>query len=154
MYARAYARACAQVRMHGGFRTHLYVLFHLSAFDVEDVDEHGDVTENVVALRLKVRFHVGLLAPAVPEVEHEVAKEANVRVLDVLGVAEARRLTRNVVGKDDGAHRRLAGVALAHEQHLFPLRLHRPFLMCFFTKSKIHENENSMSSSRLNREAM
>ena len=76
-------------------------------------------------LRLKVRLHVGLLAAAVPEVEHEVAKEANVRVLDVLGVAEARRLTRNVVGKDDGAHRRLAGVALAHEQHLFPLRLHR-----------------------------
>jgi len=40
----------SHMQCSGGFRTHLYVLFHLSAFDVEDVDEHGDVTENVVAL--------------------------------------------------------------------------------------------------------
>ena len=43
-----------------------------------------------------------------------------------LRVAEAGRLARNVVCEDDGAHRRLAGVALAHQKHLLPLsRLHR-----------------------------
>ena len=41
------------------------------------------VAKNVVALRLKVVLHEGFLPTAVPEVENEVSKEADVGMLDV-----------------------------------------------------------------------
>ena len=46
------------------------------------------VAKNVVALRLKIVLHEGLLAAAVPQVEHEVSQEAHVRVLHIDGRAE------------------------------------------------------------------
>ena len=42
------------------------------------------------ALRREVRIHEGILTAAVPEVENEIAEEADVVLLDVDGRAEAR----------------------------------------------------------------
>ena len=53
----------------------------------------------------------------VPEVENEVAEEADVRVLDAECGAEAACVVGEVVGEDDGTHGRLATAALAHQQH-------------------------------------
>ena len=72
----------------------------------------------MVALRLKVVLHEGLLTAAVPEVEHQVSKEADVGVLNVDRRSEPHRVACEIVGKDDRAHRRLAGARLAHQQHL------------------------------------
>ena len=96
----------------------LHVLGELAALDVKDIDEDLHVAEDVVALRLEVVLHEGLLPAAVPQVEHQVPKEAHVRVLDVDRRSEPHRVACEVVGEDDRAHRRLAGARLAHQQHL------------------------------------
>ena len=77
------------------FNTHgeiLDVLLHLAALDVKDVYEHRHVAENVVSLRLKVGLHVRILSTAVPEVEDEVPKESNVRMLNVLRNSTAKNV--------------------------------------------------------------
>ena len=83
----------------------MHVLLQLARLDIEDVDQHLqrprrgvrfishdesfscathlDVAEDVVALAGEVVLHEGLLAAAVPQVEHQVAQKANVRVLHV-----------------------------------------------------------------------
>lgn len=96
----------------------MQVSLELARLDVKDVDEHLDVAEDVVALCGQVVLHEGVLAPAVPEVEGQVAEEADVRVLDVDRGAQPPCVLGDVVGEDDGAHRGLAGAALAHQQHL------------------------------------
>lgn len=55
---------------------------------------------------------------AVPQVQHQVPHELDVAVLDINGGAQAAHVLGDIVAEDDGAHRRLAGAALAHEQHL------------------------------------
>lgn len=76
----------------------LEVLIHLARLDVEHVDEDADVLEDSRALGGEVRVHEGVLAAAVPEVEDEVAEEADVVLLDVDGRAETRGERGGVVG--------------------------------------------------------
>jgi hypothetical protein len=66
------------------------VLDRVVRADLENVDEHADVLEDRRALGGQVRVHERVLATAVPEVEDEVAQEANVVLLDVDCRAEAR----------------------------------------------------------------
>ena len=104
-------------RVHAGLEL-LHVLLAVGRLDVEDVDQHLHVAEDGVLLRLEVVVHEGVLAAAVPQRQDEVAQEADVRVLDAQGRAQAHRVARKVVGEDDRAHRRLAAAALPHQQHL------------------------------------
>lgn len=56
--------------------------------------------------------------PAVPKVEHQIAHELDVAVLHVNGRTQSADVFGDIVAEDDAAHGRLAGAALAHEQHL------------------------------------
>ena len=58
--------------------------------DLENVNQHADLLEDGRALRREVGIHKGVLAAAVPEVEDEIAEEADVVLFDVDGRAEAR----------------------------------------------------------------
>ena len=66
------------------------VLGRVVRADLKDVDEHADVLEDRRALRGEVRVHERVLPAAVPQVEDEIAEEADVVLLDVDGRAEAR----------------------------------------------------------------
>lgn len=61
----------------------MHVVVQLTALHVEHVDEHFDIPEDVVLLRRKVLLHERLLSATVPEIQHQIAQKANVRVLDV-----------------------------------------------------------------------
>lgn len=63
------------------------VAVDVARLDVEDVDDHADVGEDVDALLGEIVFHKSLLAAAVPEVEGEVAEELDVGEVDVDGGA-------------------------------------------------------------------
>lgn len=71
---------------------------------------------------------------AVPEIEHQVAHELDVAVLHVNRRAQPPHVLCDIVAEDNGAHRRLARAALAHEQHLALLlslaRVHRGSRCC------------------------
>lgn len=67
-----------------------HVLRDVARGDVEDVDEDADVLEDRRLLGGQVRVHEGVLAAAVPEVEDEVAEEADVVLLDVDRCTQAR----------------------------------------------------------------
>ena len=65
------------------------------------------------------------LPSTVPEIQHQVSHELDIAVLDINGGAETAHVLGHVVAEDNAAHGRLAGAALAHEQHLallLPLR--------------------------------
>lgn len=89
------------------------ILCKLPALDIKDIDQNSDVLENVVPLLLEIVLHEGILPAAVPEVEGEVAEEADVGVLDVDGGTEAARIFGDVVGEDDAAHGGFAGAGFA-----------------------------------------
>ena len=65
------------------------VLGRVMRADLEDVYQHTDVLEDGRALGRQVRVHERVLAAAVPEVEDEITKKADVVLLDVDGRAEA-----------------------------------------------------------------
>lgn len=65
--------------------------------DLENVNEHTDVLEDRRALRREVGIHKGILTAAVPEVEDEIAEEADVVLFDVDGRAETRGERRGIV---------------------------------------------------------
>lgn len=50
----------------------LHILCAL-ALNVKHVDEHRDVSKDVIPLRLEIRLHVCLLPSAVPQVQHHVS---------------------------------------------------------------------------------
>jgi hypothetical protein len=75
---------------------------HLARLNVEHVDENADVLEDSGALGGEIRVHEGVLAAAVPEVEYEVAEEADVVLLDVDGCTEAGGERGGVVGAGEG----------------------------------------------------
>ena len=74
------------------------VLCRVMRADLEDVYQHTDVLEDGRALGRQVRVHERVLAAAVPEVEDEVSKKADVVLLDVDGRAEAGSERCGVVG--------------------------------------------------------
>ena len=76
---------------------------------------HLHIAKDVVALRLEVVLHEGLLPAAVPQVEHQVSQESHVGVLDVNRRAEPHGVSGEVVGKDYTPHGGLAAAALAHQ---------------------------------------
>ena len=82
---------------------------------------HLDISENVVALRGEVVLHEGLLTPAVPEVEDEVAQQPHVRVLHVYGGSQPSGVPSYEVGEDDGPHARLTRARLSHQQNLLTI---------------------------------
>lgn len=60
-----------------------WAAYQLPALHVEHIDKHGDIPEDVVLLRLEVLFHEGLLAAAVPQIQHQIAEESHVWVLHI-----------------------------------------------------------------------
>lgn len=115
------------------------------ALDVEDEDQHRHVGKDVLplattttapayprdpaatataaaahapplGLRRQIALHEGIVAPAVPQVQREIAHEADVRVFHVDGGAQPAHVPGHVVGEDDGPHRGFARAGLAHEQ--------------------------------------
>lgn len=67
----------------------------------------------VIALFRISSFRVGL-----GQSSYQVSKQFDVGMFDVDGGAEPPRVPGDVVGEDDGPHRRLPGARLAHQQHL------------------------------------
>lgn len=61
----------------------MHVLFQLSRLHIKDIDEHLNIAEYVVSLTGKVVLHEGLLATTVPQVQHQVSKEADMGVLNI-----------------------------------------------------------------------
>jgi len=106
--------------------------------------------EDLIALTFKVVFHEGILASAVPQVEDEVPKEAVVAVFQAQGRAKAHSVARQVVGKDDGAHRGLARAPAAHQQNF---ALHLPYRPKTNKQSitHIHRNHTRTKTSALYR---
>jgi len=79
--------------------------------------------EAVLSEMLSVYFYVRSweyhgVPSAVPEVQHQIAHELDIAVLHVDGRAKASHVLCDIVAEDDASHRRLAGAALAHQQHL------------------------------------
>lgn len=120
--------------LQDGFQTRLvvvHVFLQLAALDVEHVDQHLHVAEDVVPLAREVVLHERVLAAAVPQVQHQVAQESHMRVLDVYCGSETTGVSGDVVREDDRPHARLSRAALTHQQHLllhgcaghFPLHL-------------------------------
>ena len=66
------------------------VLDSIMRADLENVNQHTDLLEDGRALCREVGIHEGILTAAVPEVEYEIAEEANVVLFDIDGRAEAR----------------------------------------------------------------
>ena len=123
------------------------VLDSVMRADLENVYQHADVLEDGRALRREVRVHERVLPAAVPEVEDEVAQEADVVLLDVDGRAEARGERGGIVGavhlkkidrfndagsshqqhpgsgdaQDEGAHGGFPAPRCAHEKNLGPI---------------------------------
>ena len=93
----------------------MQILLQLSRLHVKNVDENLHIPEDVVSLWRKVVLHEGLLAAAVPQVEHEVAEQPHVRVLHVDGGAEPPRVPGDEVREDDGPHAGLPRPWLPHQ---------------------------------------
>ena len=95
-----------------------------------------NISEDVVSLGGEVVFHESFLTSTIPEIEVQVSQESDVGVLHVDGGAQPAGVAGDVVGEDDGAHRRLARTGLAHQQHLL---LHDDLLLqsigLFYIKS-------------------
>ena len=66
------------------------VLDSIMRADLKHVNQHADLLEDGRALRREVGIHKGILTAAVPEVENEIAEEADVILFDIDGRAEAR----------------------------------------------------------------
>lgn len=96
----------------------VHVALQFSRFNVEHVDEHLDVPEDALSLRLKVVLHERLLTAAVPQIEHQIAEKPNVTVLHIDGSAQSPGVSSDVVGEDDRSHAGLARTRLAHKQYL------------------------------------
>ena len=64
------------------------VLEGFSRFNIKDIDQHRDMLEYRGPLGGKIAVHEGILATAVPEVEDQVAEEADVILLYVDGRTE------------------------------------------------------------------
>lgn len=79
-----------------------------------------EVAEDVVSVRLELVLHGGFL-PA--SVQQQLAQEVLVRVLSArrLWSSPAARVSRQEVGEDDQAHRRLARSGLAHRNRWKPI---------------------------------
>ncbi|CAM9184578.1 unnamed protein product, partial [Heterosigma akashiwo] len=91
------------------------VLLQLGALDVEHVDEHLHAAEDQVPLGVEVGLVEGVLAAAVPQVQHQPAEEAHVRVLHVEGGRQPHRVPCQVVREDDTPHRGLSRPRLPHQ---------------------------------------
>lgn len=61
------------------------VLLGTVALDVKDINQQLDAAKDGLAVALEVALVEGVLAAAIPQVEDEVAQEADVVVLDVEG---------------------------------------------------------------------
>ena len=59
------------------------VLLHVTRLDLEDVYHDADMLEYSRLLDGEVGIHEGILTTAIPEIQNEVAKKANVVLLDV-----------------------------------------------------------------------
>ena len=79
----------------------LQILFHLAGLDIEHIDHHPYMREDDGALRTQVRIHECILATTVPEIEDEVAEEADVVLLDVNRSAETGSEGRRVIGTEE-----------------------------------------------------
>jgi len=84
--------------------------------DVEDEDEHADVLEDVIALRLKVLLHEAILTTTIPQGEHEVAKESHSLLVDIHSECDLVGISGQVVGENDTSHGCLAGGTTAHQE--------------------------------------
>ncbi len=61
----------------------MYVLVNLSALHVEDIDQHLNITEYVVPLCSEIVLHERLLTTTIPQIQHQIAQESDIRLLDI-----------------------------------------------------------------------
>ena len=101
----------------------MQIFLQLSGLDIENINQDLDIPEDIVPLRREVVLHEGLLAAAVPEVEHQVTQEPHVTVLHINGGPQPPRVPRDEVGEDDGPHTGLTRPRLSHQQHFFTIHL-------------------------------
>jgi len=95
------------------------ILLRIRALYIKHINQHLHTPKNQIALAIKIRLVKRVLPAAIPQVQDQIPQEADVVVLHVQGGRQPHRVPRHVVGKNKGAHGRLARPGLAHEQDLF-----------------------------------
>lgn len=90
---------------------------------VKDVDEHLHVLEDVLSLAVEDLLHEEILATAIPESQNQIAEESHSRLRHVDGEGNSVGVTSQVVSENDGPHRGLACMGLAHQQNFLNLLL-------------------------------
>ena len=59
------------------------IILQITRVDVEDIDQHLNIPENSISLRVKVTLIEAVLATAVPQIKCQVAKETNMSMLNI-----------------------------------------------------------------------
>lgn len=62
------------------------------------------------------------LPSTVPQIQHQIAHEAYIAVLDIDGGSKSADVFGDIVTEDNGAHRRLSRTRLSHQQYFALLR--------------------------------
>lgn len=73
------------------------ILDSFSCLDIKDINQHRDVLKYRRTLGGKIIVHEGILTTAVPKVENQVTKEADVILFHVDSCAEPRRQRCGIV---------------------------------------------------------
>ena len=68
---------------------------------IKDKNEHADVLEDVVSLRLKVLFHEPVLTATIPQRQDQVAKEAHPLLVHIDSEGYFVGVTRQVVRENN-----------------------------------------------------
>lgn len=82
----------------------LEIVHKLLACDVKHENKHFHVLENVLTLRLEVLLHEHVLTAAVPQSQHEVAKEAHSMLINIDCECDAVSVTCQIVRENDTSH--------------------------------------------------
>lgn len=87
-------------------REALFELLHVArvevlALNVEHINEHFDALEYMLLLRLEKLFHEHILTAAVPQLQHEVAEEADARLRDVVREGDSVDVSRQIICEND-----------------------------------------------------
>lgn len=85
------------------------------ARDVEYIDKHLDILEDVLPLALEELLHEEILTTAIPKREHQVAQKPDARFGHVDGESDSVSISSKIVGEDDRSHGGLTSANSAHE---------------------------------------
>ena len=94
----------------------LDVLLEFVTLHIENENEDGDVSEEIISLFFEVALHEGLLTSTIPKEKRKVTQETNICGVDFEGGFHVFGFSGEVVGENDGPHGGFPTPASPHQE--------------------------------------